>query len=52
MLSLQYNYIPVNCVSLHHSFQSNLLLCSDPEDEQGSPGAGKLKDLCQISSLN
>jgi len=43
MLNLQYNYIPVN-VSLHHSFQSNLLLCSDPEDEHGSPGAGNLKD--------
>lgn len=31
-------------MDIHHMFQSNLLLCSDPEDEPGLPEARKLKD--------
>lgn len=52
MVNLQYIDRDVIFVSLRYRFQSNLLPCSDPEDEPGSPEAGKLKDWYQISSPN
>ncbi len=39
-------------MNLHHRFQSNLLLYSDPEDEPGLTEAGEWKDEYQNSQYN